>query len=117
MTIKVKRIYEPVEKSDGYRILVDRLWPRGIKKENARIERWIKEVGPSAALRKWFNHESVKWPAFVSKYKIELKNSAAYKELLALVKKHETITFLYSAKDEQFNQAVALKNFVEAEQM
>ena len=113
MTIKVKRIYESFENADGYRILVDRLWPRGIKKENAHVDKWMKEVGPSTALRKWFNHELVKWPAFVSKYKIELKDSVAYSELLDLIKKHKTITFLYSAKDEQFNQAVALKNFIE----
>jgi uncharacterized protein YeaO (DUF488 family) len=112
MTIKIKRIYDAYEKSDGYRILVDRLWPRGIKKVDARIDLWMKDVAPSAALRNWFNHDSEKWPEFISKYQEELRASADFETLLSLTKKHKTITLLYGAKDEQHNQAVALRGFI-----
>jgi len=113
MSIAIKRIYEPFSKTDGYRILVDRLWPRGIKKENAHVDRWLKEVAPSTALRKWFNHEPEKWKSFVTKYRAELKGSSALDELLALRKQHKTVTLLYSAKDEQCNQAGALKGLID----
>ena len=113
MSIAIKRIYEPFSKTDGYRILVDRLWPRGIKKEDAHVDLWLKEVAPSTALRKWFNHEPEKWKSFLTKYKAELKDSAAHGELVALLKQHKTVTLLYSAKDEQHNQAVALREFLE----
>lgn len=114
MTIKIKRIYEPFSKSDGYRVLVDRLWPRGIKKETAFINKWMKEVAPSTNLRKWFDHDPEKWKAFITKYKAELKGSIAFEELMSVIKEHKVITLVYSAKDEQYNQAVALKQFIEA---
>ncbi len=113
MKVNVKRIYEEYKKSDGYRILVDRIWPRGVKKEKAQIDSWMKEVAPSTALRKWFSHEPDKWPDFVSKYKNELHGSMAFRELMTLVKKHKTVTLLFSARDESHNQAIALKKFVE----
>jgi uncharacterized protein YeaO (DUF488 family) len=113
MSIAIKRVYEPFLKTDGYRILVDRLWPRGIKKEDAHIDLWLKELAPSTALRKWFNHEPEKWKSFLTKYKTELKGSPAWEELLALLKLHKTVTLLYGAKDEQHNQAVALRLFME----
>jgi uncharacterized protein YeaO (DUF488 family) len=113
MKVNVKRIYEEYENPDGYRILVDRLWPRGIKKEKAQVDSWMKQVAPSAALRKWFAHDPDKWPDFVSKYKKELHGSMAFRELMTLVKKHKTVTLLFSATDEAHNQAVALKKFVE----
>lgn len=113
MAIAIKRVYEPFSKTDGYRILVDRLWPRGIKKEDSHVDQWLKEVAPSTALRKWFNHEPEKWKSFLTKYKAELKGSAALDELQALLKQHKTVTLLYGAKDEQHNQAVALKKFSE----
>ena len=112
MTIKIKRIYELPDKSDGYRVLVDRLWPRGIKKDTAQVDQWLKEVSPSTILRKWFNHEPEKWQQFVAKYSIELKTSAAFEELMELTTKHKTVTLLYSAKDELHNQAVALSQFI-----
>ena len=112
-SINIKRAYEPKGKSDGFRILVDRLWPRGIKKEAAHVDVWLKEIAPSNELRKWFNHEAEKWEAFNKKYAAELKTSPALEELLALVKKHAIITLVYSAKDEQHNQAAALKAFIE----
>ena len=112
-TINIKRAYEPSDKSDGFRILVDRLWPRGIKKEDAHFDFWMKEIAPSGELRKWFNHETEKWEEFKKKYTTELKNSAALEELLELVKKHKTITLVYSAKDELHNQAVVIKEYLE----
>jgi uncharacterized protein YeaO (DUF488 family) len=111
-TILLKRVYDPAEKSDGFRILVDRLWPRGLKKENAHADVWMKEVAPSAALRKWFNHEPEKWIEFNKKYKAELKSSPQIKELIQYCKKHKAVTLLYSAKDEEHNQAVALGQFI-----
>ena len=112
-SINIKRAYEPAEKSDGYRILVDRLWPRGIKKTDAHFDAWLKEIAPSTELRKWFNHEVEKWADFNKKYKAELKDSPALEELSELLKKHKTVTLVYSAKDEQHNQAVVLKEFLE----
>lgn len=112
MTVKAKRIYEPFSKADGLRVLVDRLWPRGMKKGDAHIDLWLKEVAPSTELRKWFNHEAEKWQQFIEKYRAELKASTAFEELVSLTKKHKTVTLLYSAKDEQYNQVVVLKQFL-----
>lgn len=112
MSVKVKRIYEPFAEADGYRILVDRLWPRGIKKEKANIDKWLKEVAPSTALRKWYNHDPEKWTQFQKKYHAEIKGSDAFKELLSDVHEHKTVTFLYSSKEEKYNQAIALQQFI-----
>jgi uncharacterized protein YeaO (DUF488 family) len=112
MKVNTKRIYEEYDNADGFRILVDRVWPRGIKKEKAQIDSWMKEVAPSTALRKWFAHDPDKWPDFVSKYKKELQGSTPFSELMAMVKKHKTVTLLFSARDETHNQGVALKKFV-----
>lgn len=112
MSIRLKRIYEPYEKPDGFRILVDRVWPRGIKKENVFIDLWYKEAAPSTILRKWFNHEAGKWPGFLKRYKEELLQSEALNGLEVLIKKHKTVTLLYGAKDEKHNQAVALVQFL-----
>ena len=107
--IKVKRIYETSSSQDGWRILVDRLWPRGVSKENAKIDLWLKEVAPSDKLRKWFGHDPKKWGDFKKKYELELMEK---QELLLEIKRAErergTVTLLYSAKDEEHNQAVAL---------
>jgi uncharacterized protein YeaO (DUF488 family) len=111
--LKVKRIYDPPDKADGYRLLVDRLWPRGISKERARLDLWLKEIAPSDALRKWFGHDPRRWTAFVAKYKKEL---SARKDLLRQVKQletdHGTVTLLYAAQDQNHNQAVALLRFL-----
>jgi len=112
MPVKIKRIYEPYSKDDGYRILVDRLWPRGIKKENAHIDKWLKEIAPSTELRKEFNHMVDKWEKFKVAYHTELKNSPAVDELLDDIKKHKTVTLLFAAKDEEHNQAVVLLDFI-----
>lgn len=106
--MKIKRIYETAEDSDGYRVLVDRLWPRGVKKENAAIDEWLKEIAPSTDLRKWFNHDPDLFASFKEKYKAELSEQTdSLKHLKAIAKKQE-LTLLYSAKDEQHNQAVVL---------
>jgi uncharacterized protein YeaO (DUF488 family) len=112
-TILLKRVYEAKEKSDGFRVLVDRLWPRGLKKETAQADVWLKEIAPSSSLRQWFHHEPEKWAAFSKAYRAELKKSEAVSELIRYSKKHKTITLLYSAKDEQHNQALVLQQFIE----
>jgi uncharacterized protein YeaO (DUF488 family) len=107
--IKVKRVYNPPAKEDGIRILVDRLWPRGISKEKAKADLWSKEIAPSNDLREWFSHDPKKWEEFKEKYEAELKNKV---ELLRKIKQMEKekgiVTLLYSAKDEEHNNAVAL---------
>src|SRR5688500_507071 len=112
--IHLKRIYDPYDPADGYRILVDRLWPRGLTKEAARIDSWAKEVAPSPKLRKWFHHDTSQWKEFVKRYKAELKASNALDTLLPEIKKHKTVTLLYGAKDVQNNQAVVLKELLSA---
>lgn len=116
--IKIKRIYEDVNESDGYRVLVDRVWPRGISKEKAHLDQWLKEVGPSKELRQWFNHEDSKYPEFKERYLAELHQGAeavALQQLQQLVKEHETVTLLYGAKNELHNQAVVLQAYLEGQ--
>jgi uncharacterized protein YeaO (DUF488 family) len=110
---KIKRIYELPDPSDGHRILIDRLWPRGISKDSAKIDEWIKEVAPSAELRKWFHHDPAKWSEFKIRYAKELRGKEDLLEKLRTDAGKETVTLLYSAKDEEHNQAVALKEFLE----
>ncbi len=111
--LKLKRAYEPVAKSDGIRILVDRVWPRGISKEELKLDEWRKDVAPSTALRKWFGHRPERWEEFRKRYKTELKEAApALKELHKLVKT-KTATLVYGAKDTEHNQAVVLKEVLE----
>lgn len=107
--LRIKRVYEEASKEDGYRVLVDRLWPRGISKEKAHIDLWLKEIAPSNELRKWFGHDPEKWQEFKTKYKKELnENEDALKELVSLIKKHSHMTLLYGAKDTEHNQALVL---------
>lgn len=106
--IKLKRVYEKYEKGDGFRVLVDRLWPRGVSKAKARADRWLKDIGPTDALRQWFAHDPRKWPAFQKKYKAELKRNAALAELKSIAKNHKTVTLLFGAKDPARNQAAVL---------
>ncbi len=109
--VKVKRIYEQASPDDGRRILVDRLWPRGIKKDKADIDEWVKEIAPSNELRKWFSHEPSRWQEFKSKYKDELKGKTELVEKLRAGK--GTTTLLFSARDAEHNNAVALKEILE----
>lgn len=113
MKIKIKRIYEDVENDDGTRILVDRLWPRGVSKEEAQLADWMKEIAPSTELRKWFNHEEDRFPEFSKKYKKELESHNDLTNALLKKAKSNQLTLVYSAKDEVHNQAVVLKEFLE----
>jgi len=112
--ITIKRVYEPVEKSDGYRVLIDRLWPRGLAKASSHIDEWMKEIGPSNELRKWFNHDVEKWQAFRISYKKELKGSDVVEEIIKLMEKHKHVTLLYGAKDKEHNQAVVLQEYLKS---
>lgn len=112
--IQVKRIYQEPEKKDGSRILVDKLWPRGFTKEKAKIDLWLKEIAPSDKLRKWFSHDPKKWDEFRKRYKDELKDKKEWLEKIKQSEKEKKIvTLLYAAKDEEHNNAVALKEIVE----
>lgn len=113
MSIAIKRVYEPAAKSDGYRVLIDRLWPRGVKKDDAALDDWVKAVAPSDALRQWFGHEPAKWSEFQRRYDAELKaNGEAWQPLLARARKGK-LTLLYGARDEAHNNAVALKAWLD----
>jgi uncharacterized protein YeaO (DUF488 family) len=112
MAVKLKRVYEEPAKTDGTRILVDRLWPRGLTKEKARVDLWLKEVAPSSALRKWFAHDPAKWPEFKARYKAELKNNASQLALLKQAITNGPATLLYGATDTEHNQAVVLKDLL-----
>ena len=114
MTVyKIKRIYESPTSDDGYRVLVDRLWPRGISKEWAALDEWAKEIAPANELRQWFNHDPEKFTEFSERYRKELdENTAAIKARNDWTN-HPTVTLLYSAKDAEFNQAVVLKQWLE----
>lgn len=113
-TIKIKRIYDKAsKKNDGYRILIDRLWPRGIKKEEVHIDLWLKEIAPSAELRTWFNHEPAKWLEFKKRYFKELDHKQELLDTIHEKARAHVITLLYSAKDETHNNAVALQEYLE----
>src|SRR5690348_2701964 len=106
--IKIKRIYEIHEEKDGFRILVDRLWPRGISKQKARVDLWLKEIAPSDKLRKWFSHDPKKWSNFKSKYIKELENNPLLQRIKQLEKENKVLTLLYSTKDSEHNNVVVL---------
>ena len=110
---KLKRTYTQPESNDGYRVLVDRLWPRGLSKEKAHVDLWLKDVAPSDELRKWFGHDPKRWSEFQERYRAELrKKTALIKQLKQFEKERGTVTLLYSAHDELHNQAVALHDFL-----
>ena len=107
--IRIARIYEPAQKSDGWRVLVDRLWPRGIKKENAHVDLWMKDIAPSEALREWFGHKPERWTEFQRRYRAELsKKKELVAELKRAEKMHGKLTLLFGARDKEHNQAVVL---------
>src|SRR5262245_60303867 len=115
MVIRLKRAYAPPDSDDGFRILVDRLWPRGVSKSAVRIDLWLKEIAPSAALRQWFGHDPEKWSTFRARYFRELqKNGVAVEQLRAHVR-HGAVTLVYGAKDQAHNGAVARKEFLESD--
>lgn len=115
-SIKMKRVYEEAEPSDGFRILVDRLWPRGVKKEAANIDLWLKSIAPSPELRKWFCHDAEKYEDFKMRYIEELETDPVKHEAIAGVRQklqEQNVTFIYAAKDPVHNHVVVLKDFLE----
>ena len=111
--LKLKRVYEAPHKDDGTRILVDRLWPRGLTKERAKVDLWLKEIAPSTELRKWFGHDPKKWRSFRERYQTELKDHADQLKLLKSKVKEGTVTLIYGARDQEHNEALVLKQFLE----
>ncbi len=112
MNIKLKRAYEKPEQADGVRILVDRLWPRGLTKEKAAIDLWLKEVAPSTELRKWFGHDPAKWRSFRSRYRMELKQQSDQLILIKSKAKRGVVTLIYGARDQEHNEAVVLQELL-----
>jgi uncharacterized protein YeaO (DUF488 family) len=110
MKIKIKRVYEKPDKEDGFRILVDRLWPHGLTKEKASVDLWLKDIAPSTELRKWFGHDPEKWKEFRKRYNEELKKNEEQVYLLNDQIKKGTVTLVYGAKDEEHNEALVLKD-------
>ncbi|MGK7368946.1 MAG: DUF488 domain-containing protein [Candidatus Halalkalibacterium sp. M3_1C_030] len=112
MSIKLKRAYDEPEESDGYRVLIDRIWPRGKSKEELQLDEWIKEIAPSDELRKWFGHEPEKFEGFRKLYWQELDNNSESVRQLAEISQDQDVTLVYGAKDRKHNQAVALKDYI-----
>ncbi len=111
--VKIKRVYDPVSADDGKRVLIDRLWPRGIKKEKAHVDEWMKEIAPSTGLRIWFSHDPAKWQEFRKRYRKELEDHAALLEKLRAEAKKGTVTLVFASKDVEHVNAVVLKELLE----
>lgn len=112
-TFQTKRVYEDANESDGYRVLVDRLWPRGVSKERAQLDEWAKAIAPSTDLRKWFNHDPAKFKEFAKRYLDEVTRNSEAPGLIAHWQKQTVVTLLYGARDQSDNEAVVLKNYLE----
>ena len=113
MNVKIKSVYEQPTDSDGSRILVDRLWPRGLTKEKAHLDLWLKEIAPSTELRQWLGHDPEKWKSFRGRYETEIRNNDDLIGMLRDIAKEGTVTLLYGARDEKHNEALVLKEFLE----
>ena len=113
MAVRLKRVYEKTGGHEGTRVLIDRVWPRGVRKSEAAIDLWLKEIAPSTELRKWFGHDPEKWPDFKRRYFRELEQNAALVEKLSNMNQKGTVTLVFGAKDEKHNNAVALKEYLE----
>jgi uncharacterized protein YeaO (DUF488 family) len=111
--IRLKRVYEPPSRMDGARILVDRLWPRGLTKERAAVTLWLKDVAPSMELRKWFGHAPARWKQFQARYRKELREKKDTLDCLRRKSKAHIVTLVYAARDEQHNEALVLKRVLE----
>lgn len=111
--LQLKRVYETARKEDGYRVLVDRLWPRGVSKEEAKLGAWAKELAPSAELREWYDHDPARWDAFREKYEAELKENEAVHAFMDAHAKEPVITLLFAAKEEALSNAAVLKAYLE----
>ncbi len=114
MHIQIKRVYDPAEKTDGSRVLVDRVWPRGLSKKKVRADLWLKDAAPSTELRKWFAHDPSRWEIFKKRYFAELQGNVDVIDQLLQFAEKGTLTLLFSAKETRYNQAVALKTFLES---
>lgn len=112
-TVKLKRVYEPSSKEDGIRILVDRLWPRGLTKKKAAVDLWLKDIAPTTELRKWFGHDPAKWKEFQVRYRKELKADQEAVNLLKQKSEEGTVTLVYGAKDEEHNEATVLQKMLD----
>lgn len=110
--VKLKRAYEPPAVDDGARILIDRLWPRGVKKANAAIDEWMREIAPSTELRKWFGHDPKRWPEFQHRYESEIRQHPEQFERLRALARQGRITLVFSARDQAHNDAVVLKDLL-----
>jgi uncharacterized protein YeaO (DUF488 family) len=110
--VKTKRIYSAAKASDGTRILVDRLWPRVLRKDETKVDLWLKEIGPSSELRKWFGHDPIRWPEFKKRYLEELKDNKELIDQIRVRAKEGDVTLLYAARDDKHNNAVALKDYL-----
>jgi uncharacterized protein YeaO (DUF488 family) len=116
MELSIKRVYEAPAETDGTRILVDRLWPRGLSKERAQVDLWLREVAPSDELRHWFDHDPAKWDEFQTRYRDELRSAAAALQQIREHLQQGPVTLLYGAKDEVHNQAVVLQQYLQDSQ-
>ena len=114
-TIQIKRAYAPPSKTDGLRILVDRLWPRGIKKEAARLDEWAKDLAPTTELREWYGHDPDRWSEFQKKYKGELKHNEALQAFIEKYQQEKLLTLVYATKDEEHTHALVLKEWLDHE--
>lgn len=112
MTVVIKRIYDKPIAKDGYRVLVDRLWPRGVSKEKARLDEWLKDVAPSPELRDWFGHKPARFKEFTARYQAELDANPAVKQLKAIIKDNSKVTLLYAAHDPHVNHAAVLLDYL-----
>ena len=115
MNIKIKRAYEQPTRDDGVRILVDGLWPRGLTKEKASVDLWLKDIAPSTELRKWFSHDPDKWKSFRGRYETEIRHNHDLIKVLKQKAREGTITLVYGARDEKHNEALVLKRFLESD--
>ncbi len=113
MTVQLKRVYEAPATQDGMRILVDRLWPRGMAKARAAVDLWMKEVAPSTELRKWYSHDPDKWPEFRKRYRAELKANPGLAQLKELAAKKKKVTLLFASREERMNEAAVLKEILD----
>ena len=109
---RIKRVYETAEPADGYRVLVDRLWPRGLSRDAGALDQWLPEVAPSAELRKWWNHDPDRLDEFATRYRAELDANPAAESLREIGREHESVTLLYGARDPRLNQAVVLRDYL-----
>ena len=111
--VHIKRVYDPPSRSDGYRVLVDRIWPRGVKKADAALDEWLRELAPSPELRKWFDHDPERWSTFQKRYRAELRERKSQLEALRQQAARRPVTLLYGAKDRRFNQAVVIQKVLQ----